>query len=278
MPVNQNPLVAIGGLGGSGTRVVARIIEAAGVTMGDYLNESNDNLLFTLLFKDPYWHKIASNNEYYFRFGLFERIMQGWSLGDDEQAHLDKVFKVNKYFNYELDLSQSSNIGESWGWKEPNSHIYAKQLLEYFDTMKFVYVLRDGHYMAFSKNQQQLNNWGRMILSRNQSSSKNKRYKQLQFWINSNKRILRLGDSSLKDRIYLCNYNKLIENPETEIRSLTDFLGLESVSASSLASNVEQSLNKTSGRRMEFRSNNDDLIDLVNTQSNLNGPLSNLKS
>lgn len=277
MSTETNPSIAIGGLGGSGTRVVARIIEEGGIAMGSYLNESHDNLLFTLLFKDPYWHKIAKSPEYYFRMGLFERIMKGQDLGEYEQSYFNKALKVNKYFDYDVDFNTKSIVSSKWGFKEPNSHIYSKQLLEYFHEMKFIYVIRDGHYMAFSKNQQQLRNWGRMILSRNQSQSRNIRYKQLQFWINSTKRMLRLGDFHLSDRIYICNYNKLMDNPAVEIKSLLNFAGLEPKNKLSVVDIVEQSKNRSNGRKFEFRNVNQELISQIEEYNNLNGPLNKLK-
>ena len=278
MQVSQNPSIAIGGLGGSGTRVVARILEQGGISMGSYLNDSHDNLLFTLLFKDPYWHKIAKTPEYYFRLGLFEKIMQGWSLGQYEQSYLDRVRKVNKYFDHELDLKKGSVITSEWGWKEPNSHIYAKQILEYFSELKFIYVLRDGHYMAFSKNQQQLRNWGRMILSRDQSKSRNVRLKQLQFWMSSTKRLLRLKQSDLSSRIYICNYNKLIDDPKKEISSLFKFADLDIQKVSSIVDVIEQSMNRGNGRKFELRNVQENLISQIDRYNDLNGPLNNIKS
>ena len=44
---------AVGGVGGSGTRVVARILQCLGCYLGSSLNESLDNLWFTLLLKEP---------------------------------------------------------------------------------------------------------------------------------------------------------------------------------------------------------------------------------
>jgi len=43
--------VAIGGVGGSGTRLIAQCLKELGYFIGSDLNESNDNLLFTALFK-----------------------------------------------------------------------------------------------------------------------------------------------------------------------------------------------------------------------------------
>ena len=50
-------MIAIGALGGSGTRAVAQVFLEAGIYMGDDLNRANDNLIFTRLFKDPNWYK-----------------------------------------------------------------------------------------------------------------------------------------------------------------------------------------------------------------------------
>jgi hypothetical protein len=48
---NQPHMVAIGGVGGSGTRLGAALLQVLGYYIGDDLNESLDNLWFTLLFK-----------------------------------------------------------------------------------------------------------------------------------------------------------------------------------------------------------------------------------
>lgn len=48
--MNDN-VIAIGALGGSGTRICAQILIELGVFMGHDLNNANDNLLFTRLFK-----------------------------------------------------------------------------------------------------------------------------------------------------------------------------------------------------------------------------------
>ena len=47
--LSEQPLVAIGGIGGSGTRAVAQIMQNAGLHMGHDLNVSLDDLAFTTL-------------------------------------------------------------------------------------------------------------------------------------------------------------------------------------------------------------------------------------
>ena len=53
--------VAIGGVGGSGTRVVAEVLKCLGFYLGSLLNSSLDNLWFTLLFKRPDWFQGCIN-------------------------------------------------------------------------------------------------------------------------------------------------------------------------------------------------------------------------
>jgi len=52
---------------------------------------------------------------------------------------------------------------KGWGWKEPNTHIYLEFLSKYFSDLKYIFVIRHGLDMAFSKNQAQLYNWGNLL-------------------------------------------------------------------------------------------------------------------
>lgn len=52
---------AIGGLGGSGTRVFAALLQEAGIYIGDCLNEPLDNLWFTVLIKRSVLDKTDCN-------------------------------------------------------------------------------------------------------------------------------------------------------------------------------------------------------------------------
>ena len=53
---HKNDIIAIGGLGDSGTRIVAEVFIHAGLFLGNERNISYDNLVFTRLFKNPAWH------------------------------------------------------------------------------------------------------------------------------------------------------------------------------------------------------------------------------
>jgi hypothetical protein len=57
--MNNNPFICVGGIGVSGTRVIAMILSSLGINMGNDLNQAFDNLTYTLLFK----RKDISDNE-----------------------------------------------------------------------------------------------------------------------------------------------------------------------------------------------------------------------
>lgn len=66
----QGPIV-IGGVGGSGTRLIAEIVMDMGFYLGDMLNQSKDLLYFSLLFKRPIWFsKVVNSNEHEIFRGL----------------------------------------------------------------------------------------------------------------------------------------------------------------------------------------------------------------
>ena len=93
MSATVSPPLVIGGLGGSGTRVVADILLAQGWYLGQDLNRAKDNLLFTLLFKRPYWRKQLSNGVAPFQhhMELFERR----TVHDGEvEAFFNEILRV----------------------------------------------------------------------------------------------------------------------------------------------------------------------------------------
>ena len=69
--------IVIGGVGGSGTRVLAEILRSLDIFIGNDLNESLDNLTYTLLFKRRRWfyRHCKSNAELSRGLGVLERTM-----------------------------------------------------------------------------------------------------------------------------------------------------------------------------------------------------------
>ncbi|HET7577748.1 MAG TPA: sulfotransferase [Bacillales bacterium] len=194
--------MVIGGVGGSGTRVVAEIIKAMGYYTGS-LNKANDNVQFAKKFSKPGWFRRHHKNNQqiiYRRMEKFEKEML--ALKENQPSHY---------------------IG--WGWKNPITHIYLEYLTNYFKRIKYIHVIRNGLEMAYSTNQNQLKKWGRLYQIK--SSSEPDPKASLQYWYAANERAIRLGKKRLGRHFLLINYNHLCSNPKDDIKKIITFLELE---------------------------------------------------
>ena len=230
-------IATIGGVGGSGTRAVAQILKESGIYMGDLLNSPLDNLLFTCLFKNPEWFTKSSSEEKTARIRLFTKYMVKSRLSLREKYMIidacksNPVHKSGKRFLLKILLKKrKKNIeNEQWGWKEPNTQFYMKEISVFFPDIKYIHVIRNGLDMAFSRNKQQLLLWGFLFnIHVNQTDGKNEiSRKQLEYWIQANKHFIAQGRSLLGQNFHLVNHSLLCHQPEEEIDKLLNFLRIE---------------------------------------------------
>jgi len=115
-----------------------------------------------------------------------------------------------------------------WGWKEPNSHIYLEHMAEYFDHFKYIHTIRHGIDMAFSKNQQQLFNWGMIYEVERPTDKSDIPRASLEYWVKANQRVLEIGKRLGRDKFLMVNFDELCMSPESEIKSIVSFLNLNS--------------------------------------------------
>ena len=225
-------LVAVGALGGSGTRVVAQILMQLGVDLGGVLNQPNDNLIFTALFKSPTWYKVSNKKDFRRRLRIFDRFMSGQALSMSDKYELLKSSFLNRTigrdysFYYKVFLKRrDARRSDFWGWKEPNTQLYLEEINDFYPDIKYIHVLRNGLDMAFSKNIYQLKNWGFKynIFINDLEDDQEISIKQLDYWIQSTKEVLSKR-YKLHDRFYLLNYTDFCLDPEKEIDQLITFL------------------------------------------------------
>lgn len=236
----QSAPVAVGGVGGSGTRVVAEVMRAFGFYLGSELNAASDNLWFTLLFRRPGWyktHRVDLGKEVGKALSIFDRAMRGsGEFNDDDYRFvigaLEEVAAIHNNHLRPLQWATSLvdavlkdvHAGREWGWKEPNTHIYLEQLNEYFSDIKYIHVIRHGLDMAFSKNQFQFLTWGAMFdLPRYGPVAMFPRV-VLDYWIRANRRAIASGEQLYGDRFMLLRFEDLCVSPEEQIWRLAAFL------------------------------------------------------
>jgi len=228
------PPVVIGGVGGSGTRLIAQCVQKLGYFLGHDLNLAHDNLWFALLFTRP---EILDTTQEEFDelVDIFLGGMAGSGHFTDKQVDIVRQLSSNDRMQHPAawlkDRAESLLLNKVvmpeeslWGWKAPNSHIVLDRLGKRFSNMKYIHVARNGLDMAFSENQNQLKIWGKHFIGEECEISP---YYSLKYWCISHKRVQQIGKILGANFLFL-NYDNFCSNPEDGIKNLCDFLGLDS--------------------------------------------------
>jgi hypothetical protein len=236
--------VAVGGVGGSGTRLVANLMQALGYYIGDDLNESLDNLWFTLLFKRPDWFfgldAEAREQDVRQALRIFEKAMTCGLRRKVEPLERDFAERAGVEFaSYSRTLgagrAQVRSILRSkdprkrhftgWGWKEPNTHVFLPQACEFFSDLRYVHVMRNGLDMAYSSNVEQLMSWGRLYGIACPESPRQAPRAALQYWVRANRDAIARAKERLGQRFHVILFDKLCEEPRRHLSDLAKFLG-----------------------------------------------------
>jgi hypothetical protein len=237
--VSEAAPIVIGGIGGSGTRVVTQLLQSLGFDMGSDLNESLDDLGFTALFKrpslwppeshqiqleqalrvylnaraQPYAKKSTSNTEPDFGTTLNAiRREDSWIEAGKLEDRLTAL------------CSSQTATSPLWGWKEPNTHLFLPFLLAAMPKLKYVHVVRHGLDMAHSRNQTQLNVWGKQLLNR--AISAHSPDDSLAFWCATQERMMGI-QAQMPSRVLILRFESLFEEPQSTLASLGKFLNLD---------------------------------------------------
>ena len=237
--------VAIGGIGGSGTRLIAKILKKLGLYIGDDINTANDNLWFTLLFKHQEAWDMAED-QFFELFQIFESTMTGrrW-LSQRELSLVERLSQVSRE-THPLDwlrrraqslksrVEHRHTIETRWGWKEPNTHIFLDKLIRSSPELKYIHVVRNGLDMAFSSNQYQLRFWGHRILGENIQVNP---WYSLRFWHLVHNRVNEIG-RQMGPRFMMLNYDEFCRSPTNWIERLASFVNIGYARLDRLASMV----------------------------------------
>jgi len=198
--------IIIGGTGGSGTRVVARIVRHGGMFIGTRLNESEDALDLA-----------AYSNRWINRFmepATFPRALAA-------RIEMTKDLKA-VLANH---LASLSTLAGPWGWKEPRSIYLLPFFHSQFSGMRFLHVIRDGRDMAFSANQNQLNKHGTMLLEPIESQW-SAPLRSIALWNRLNALAADYGEGVLPGQYMPIRFEDLCAEPVPAIQRIFEFLGL----------------------------------------------------
>lgn len=252
--IDRSAPVVIGGVGGSGTRVVTNILTESGFYMGECREPTKDNRFFTSLFygiPDGFtnlskFEQTRMNKA----LGVFEEamfsnfesnlkkasaLMRGlwfitfnWNFLSTKNK-LKRLLKGLIYIIYNSTLVPRLRYTDysGWGWKEPVSHVYIEYLSNYFRNMKYILVIRQGLDMAFSANQGQFDIWAELFDISIPETPEMLPVAYLNYWIQANKRAIGLGEKLLGNRFMILSFEKLCYSPRKEVERLLSFLEID---------------------------------------------------
>ena len=228
---DTRPPVAIGGVGGSGTRLVAQLLQGLDVHIGGDLNQANDLLWFTLLFKRQ---EILGCDDA--EFDLLTRALvsglRGGEALDRETCAVLQALSAQDRAQHPAswlkeratslrDAAGRPRFHGSWGWKEPNTHVVIERLWQRLPTLRYIHVVRHGLDMAYSGNQNQLHLWGPVVLEAGGPASP---ARSLAYWCRVHRYMQQLLARN-QDRMYWLDYDALCRNPHAELSAMYRFLG-----------------------------------------------------
>lgn len=246
-PNVPGPPVAVGGIGGSGTRLIAEWLKSLGVFVGTDLNASNDTLWFTLLFKRVEILECDDGEFLALTLAFVAGLTGGSPLPFDFQTLLSRLTARDRPSgetrSWLQDRSRSLIAaaaapahGGRWGWKEPNTHLVIERLWRVLPELRYVHVVRHGLDMALSTNQNQVKLWGHAILGQDAAPSP---ARSLAYWCRVHQRMERLLRDNPR-RMYWLDYDALCRNPKEAARDLFEFLGFDLGEADALATSVRE--------------------------------------
>ncbi len=255
---DKDPII-VGGIGGSGTRVVAEIIKATGIFIGSNLNEAYDNLTLAKQFPN-FRDSIQKKGSYYNR--LKRKFNNYKKLGVVSTSGL--ISKSLCDFENEMftDWNSQKEVSAGWGWKIPGNFFIMEQLSLQYPKMKYIHTIRNGFDMAFSNNHNQLYNWGKHYGVDITKMSLSKA--SFEYWYKANSKAIMQANRLFEDRFLLVQFEELCQNPEKEINKIIGFLGIENVSIPSLMKLVK--VQPTTGRfkKQDLRVFNDSDVRKLN--------------
>ena len=243
--------VAIGGVGGSGTRVVASMIAGLGYDMGISLNRSLDDLLFTFLFRNPdmygdvrglvpTYHPSAVD-----ALGLYIAIRNGrhhltgeklpmyrraLSLPDNNPRGVKRpaVRALRRYRRVQFVGQEFRKLPETdtdmdkpWGWKLPLCHLFLPTMYAGIPQLRYIHVVRDGLAIAKSKNDLQRLQWGRLFGVA--EDDRDPEIAQLVYWARVNLAVAEFLATA--PHCLIVSYERSVMDPTAVLQEIAAFLG-----------------------------------------------------
>lgn len=209
--LKESPPMIMGGVGGSGTRLVAKILQ--------------DTQQFGLLFSsseslDSYSNRYCDLNEEKLIFELIRATKSLHYKIDSLPESLAQKINVGTSQLIDSILSEGRSL-KTWGWKEPKIIYWLPALIQKIPQLKFVHIIRD----ARSINQFHIEESAQLYEAFfEQKAPDDSRQRFEEVWARVNLDLKNWGEKFLQENYHLVHVENLIgNNKEVYIEKLLSF-------------------------------------------------------
>jgi len=201
--------IVIGGIGGSGTRLVREIVATAGVWMGGMVSRKGDSLEL-YFFHNRFLNPLLSDTR-----------CVDYCLGDVSPSVRRSTIDALSKTLFAL-RGRSKRPSDAWGFKDPRS-IYVLPFLDHLmPGFVFIHVVRDGRDMALSGNKRQLALHHGALFGAPPDADLE--LAQARLWNFVNSGAARWASTNLPGRYHPVRFEDLCSKPEETIGSILHFL------------------------------------------------------
>lgn len=201
--------IVIGGIGGSGTRLVREIVVATGVWMGGMVSRKGDSLEL-----------------YFFHNRFLNPLLSDTRRVDYRMTDVSPPVRRSTTDALSKALSilrgRSKSPSDAWGFKDPRS-IYVLPFLNHLlPGFVFLHVIRDGRDMVLSENKRQLGLHHAALFGEPPNADLG--LAQARLWNVVNTGAARWASANLPERYHPVRFEDLCNQPEEAIGSILRFL------------------------------------------------------
>jgi hypothetical protein len=225
-PLSPPPII-VGAVGGSGTRVLTRLIHRAGVFVGSRLNEARDS--------EPIME-------------FYDGWLRGYLESGGRQEEGERQAAESKLRECLRDhLASRSMDTQPWAVKVPRNILALPFWHALFPNLKFIHVIRNGFDMAYSSDRNQLGLFGDLILSEAEQLQPDP-VRQVAYWRAVNLDAARFGEETLSERYLVLRFEDICSEPRWAYRRVCEFIGLRKPATRPWRAILEVGIPSTIGR------------------------------
>jgi Sulfotransferase family len=196
--------VLVGAVGGSGTRVVARILSCAGFFIGAERNEAEDS--------EPVMRFYNAWLRPYLECGGVLPPAAARAVAVDFRRAIDEHRRGIR------------GLTAPWAVKVPRSLLMLPYWQAAFPEARFIHMIRSGLDMAYSSDANQVRMFADLMLPQDERDL-GRPQRAIAYWRTANLRAAQIGSSRFGSHYFLLRFEDLCAKPHETISALATFLG-----------------------------------------------------